>query len=101
MGESRRYYDEEFKRNAVELSYKSGKTVDQVANDLGISRNNLFRWRKEKIEYGDRAFPGSGKLRRGTEMEEENRRLKKELADVREERDILKKAMAIFSKSPK
>jgi len=101
MGESRRYYDEEFKRNAVELSYKSGKTVDQVANDLGISRNNLFRWRKEESEYGDRAFPGSGKLRRGTELEEENRRLKKELVDVREERDILKKAMAIFSKSPK
>lgn len=101
MGESRRHYDEEFKRNAVELSYKSDKTVGQVAEDLGISKNVLFRWRKEYASYGDRAFPGQGKRMRGTDLEEENRRLKKELADVREERDILKKAMAIFSKTPK
>jgi len=101
MGESRRNYDEEFKRNAVELSYKSGKTVSQVAEDLGISRSMLFKWRKEQAEYGDRAFPGKGKLRRGTDLEEEIRRLKKELAIAQEERDILKKAMAIFSKTPK
>jgi transposase len=101
MGESRRHYDEEFKRNAVDLSYKSGKTVDQVAYDLGISRNILFRWRKERSEYGDRAFPGIGKRKRGTDQEEEIRRLKKELADVREERDILKKAAAIFSRTPR
>jgi len=62
-----------------------------VAEDLGISRNVLFRWRQEYASYGDRAFPGQGKRKRGTDLEEENRRLKKELADVREERDILKK----------
>lgn len=101
MGESRRHYDEEFKRNAVNLSYKSDKTVGQVAEDLGISRNLLFKWRQEYANYGDRAFPGQGKRKRGTDLEEENRRLKKELADVREERDILKKATAIFSKTPK
>ncbi len=101
MGEARRHYDEEFKRNAVDLSYKSGKTVDQVANDLGITRNMLFRWRKERSEYSDRAFPGIGKQRRGTDLEEENRRLKKELANAQEERDILKKDMAIFSKATK
>ena len=52
-------------------------------------------------EYKDNAFPGLGKVRRGTDLEEENRRLKKELALVQEERDILKKAVAIFSKVPK
>lgn len=101
MGESRRTYDEEFKRNAVELSYRNDKTVVQVAEDLGISRDLLFRWRKEQTSRGDRAFPGQGKRMRGTDQEEEIRRLKKELADVREERDILKKAMAIFSRTPK
>jgi transposase len=101
MGEPRRHYDEEFKRNAVELSYKSGKTVSQVADDLGIHITLLAKWRKQQKIYGDRAFPGTGKLRRGNDKEEEIRRLKKELADVREERDILKKAMAIFSRTPK
>jgi transposase len=101
MGETRRYYDEEFKRNAVELTYNSGKTIRQVAGDLGINVNMLGRWRREQASYNDRAFPGVGKQRRGTDLEEENRRLKKELAIVQEERDILKKAMAIFSKTPK
>ena len=101
MGESRRHYDEEFKRNSVELSSKSGKTVGQVANDLGINSNMLARWRKEQSDHGDRAFPGLGKMRRGTELEEENRRLKKELSIAQDERDILKKAMAIFSRTPK
>ena len=100
MGERRRY-DEEFKRNAVELTYNSGKTVSQVARDLGIDITMLGRWRREQARYGDRAFPGVGKQRRGTDLEEENRRLKKELAIAQEERDILKKAMAIFSKTPK
>jgi transposase len=98
MGEFRRQYDEEFKRNAVELCSTSGKTVSQVARDLGISSNILSRWRRDQAGYGDRAFPGAGKLKRGTDLEEENRRLKKDLALAQEERDILKKAMAIFSK---
>lgn len=100
MGE-RRHYDAEFKRNAVELSYRNGITVSQVAEDLGIHVNLLTKWRKQHAKYGDRAFPGVGKQRRGTDLEEENRRLRKELAIAQEERDILKKAMAIFSKTPK
>ncbi len=101
MGEQRRQYDLEFKRNAVELCRTSGKSVSQVAQDLGINRSMLSRWQKEQASYGDRAFPGAGKLMRGTDQEEEIRRLKKELAIAQEERDILKKAMAIFSKTPK
>ncbi len=101
MGEPRRHYDEEFKRNAVELCRTSGKPVSQVAQDLGIDSNMLRRWQRERENYGDRAFPGVGKLMRGTDQEEEIRRLKKELAIAQEERDILKKAMAIFSKATK
>lgn len=101
MGETRRQYDEEFKRGAVELSRTSGKSTSKVAQDLGINVSMLNRWRREAKNYGDRAFSGLGKRRRGTELEEENLRLKKELALVKEERDILKKAVAIFSKEPK
>ncbi|OPX87633.1 MAG: hypothetical protein A4E54_01584 [Pelotomaculum sp. PtaB.Bin117] len=68
---------------------------------MGINVNMPGRGRRELASYNDRAFPGMGKQRLGTDLEEENRRLKKELAIAREERDILKKAMAIFSKTPK
>ncbi len=101
MGEVRRQYDKEFKRNAVGLTRKTGKTVSQVAEDLGINSSMLVRWRMEQENYCVRAFPGQGKLTKGTDLEEENRRLKKELAIAQEERDILKKATAIFSRTPK
>ena len=101
MGESRRKYDDEFKRNAVGLCRTSGKSTNRVAQDLGIHESMLRRWQREQEQYGDRAFPGVGKLRPGTELEEENRRLRKELAIAQEERDILKKAVAFFSKTTK
>jgi transposase len=101
MGKVRRQYDEEFKRNAVELSRKAGMKVSKVAEDLGINSSMLVRWRLEQECHGARAFPGQGKLMKGTDLEEEIRRLKKELAIAQEERDILKKATAIFSRTPK
>ena len=100
MGRTRRKFSEEFKREAVALSYSSGKTIDEVADDLGIHRSVLVRWRGELKELGERAFPGHG-VQKLTPLEEENLRLKRELAIVTEEREILKKAMSIFSKKPK
>lgn len=91
----RRQYDREFKLEAVRLSYESGRTVAGVARDLGINENNLWRWRKQFADGGDSAFPGTGHL---APEQEELRRLRRELADVTEERDILKKAMGIFSR---
>lgn len=82
-------YDKEFKEQAVRLIYDTGKSVPQIAKDLGININTLYGW---KLKY-DR-IPGSTGL---TPIEEENRKLKKELADAVMERDILKKAVAIFS----
>jgi transposase len=72
----------------------------EIANDIGINRSVLVRWRKEYDELGENAFPGNG-LRKLSPLEEENLRLKRELADVKEERDILKKAVHIFSRKPK
>ena len=89
----RRKYDREFKVQAVKLSLEKGKTVKEVAEDLGISAGNLTRWRREYREDSEHSFPGMGKLK---PEDEELRKLKKENADLRQERDILKKALAIF-----
>jgi len=96
----RRYYSEEFKREAVELSLNSDKTIKAVAEDLGTSPYNLSRWIREYTKKGDLSFPGKGKQKL-TPEQEEVQRLKKELKETQIERDILKKAVAIFSKKPK
>ena len=90
----KRQYTQEFKKEAVEYSLTSRKTVEEVAHDLGISHHNLTRWRTEYRKDGQLAFPGHGKENL-TPQEEESRRLKKELIDITQERDILKKALAI------
>ena len=99
MEGTRRQYSEEFKKDAVGHSLTSEKTVEEVAQDLGIAHSNLRRWRAQYSKNGELAFPGKGKQRL-TPQEEEIRRLKKELDEVRQERDILKKALAIFTKKP-
>lgn len=95
---SRRQFDAEFKREAVRLSQQPGHTMASVARDLGISETNLWRWRKKLAESGESAFPGTGHV---PADQEELRRLRRELVDVTEERDILKKALAVFSRRPK
>ena len=90
----KRTYTQEFKREAVRLAQTSGKPITQVARELGISDASIHQWRKELAEHGPEAFPGSGHQ---TALEEENRRLKRELERTRQERDILKKTVSIFS----
>ena len=99
MSKSRRKYDSTFKRKAVELSYARGNCTE-VAEELGVSANLLYRWRREYEKYDHNSFPGAGKAKM-TDEEKEIARLKAELADTRLERDILKKAISIFSKSDK
>lgn len=96
-----RVFTKEFKEQAVLLSQTSGKKVSEIASDLGIRENLLWRWKKEFREAGERSFPGQGNRQQGTDLEEENRRLKEDLLTVTMERDILKKAVAIFSKPQK
>lgn len=95
---SRRKYDREFKLEAVRLVTDGGRPVAEVARDLGIHENLLYNWRRKYLDDSVHSFPGKGHLK---PADEELRRLKKELTDVREERDILKKALAIFSKHPR
>jgi transposase len=94
MTRKRQVITAEFKREAVELSQQTDKSVSEIAEDLGIHVNTLYRWRHELKRDGEQAFPGNGRLKAD---EEEVRRLKRELAVVKQERDILKKAISIFS----
>jgi transposase len=91
----RRIFDKEFKQRTVELIKQGDKKVKEVALDLDIEPGDIYRWIREFNRDPEDSFPGKGKLK---PEDEEFRRLKRQLADVTEERDILKKAVAIFSK---
>jgi len=97
MAEERKKYDKEFKLTVVELSLLRGK-VKEVAEEYGIDPQMLSSWRSQYKNHKEIAFPGNGKKMQ-TESEKEISRLQKELADARMERDILKKAISIFSSS--
>ncbi len=93
--ERRRKYDRQFKIEAVRLVIEDGRKATEVARNLGIHVNLIYLWKKQLAEDPEESFPGLGRLKAS---EAEFRQLQRELADVKEERDILKKALAIFSK---
>ena len=93
MGKFRKQYDEDFKKNAVKLSYASPKSVKEIAEDLGIHENMLYNWRRKYTAEGDKTKYAT--------LEEENRDLQRQLAEVKMERDMLKKAAAYFAKHQK
>jgi transposase len=94
MIKRRKTYTKEFKIEAVRLLERSGKTQEEVARELGMSSSSLSRWKKKYGKDGEDAFPGRGNL---TSEEEHIRRLERENEILRQERDILKKAVTIFS----
>lgn len=95
MGMSRRKHSREFKLEAVKQVVEKGRSVSEVAEGLGINRNLLTRWKTELAAEGALAFPGNGN---GTGVDEELRRVRRQLAIAEQERDILKKALAYFAK---
>lgn len=98
MKAERRIFTREFKLEAVRLSMEDGRLGSEVARELGIHANVLYRWRKEFLEDRDDSFPGQGKMKAG---DEEVARLRREVALLREDREILKKALVFFSKESK
>ena len=98
MGSTRKKYDGTFKRESVRLADSSGKNDRTIEKELGLYQGAIRHWREEQNADPDHAFPGTGHLK---PLEEELRRVKRERDIFREERDILKKAVAIFSKRPK
>jgi len=97
MIKKHRSYDREFKREAVQLVVEEDRKAAEVERNLGISRGTVSRWVREMREDTVQAFPGKGHLK---PRDEELRTLKRELEQVKRERDILKKAVAIFSTEP-
>ena len=89
-----RKYDREFKLEAVRMAAANGVTAREVERRLGISEGIISRWKKQLKDKGEKAFPGTGHL---GDRDEEVRRLRRELARVTQERDILKKAAAFFA----
>ncbi len=84
-------FDQEFKISAVKMVTEGGHKASEVARSLGIHSNQLYNWKKKFSDQGEKAFPGKGHL---TELAS----LRRKLRDVEMERDILKKAVGIFSK---
>jgi transposase len=84
-------FDREFKISAVKMVTEGGHKATEVARSLGIHQNQLYSWKRKFSDNGDKAFPGKGHL---TELAA----LRRKLRDVEMERDILKKAVGIFSK---
>lgn len=94
MGEEngkKRRFDRDFKMSAVKMVTEGGHKASEVARSLGINVNQLYLWKKKFGDQGDKAFPGKGHL---TELAAVRRKLR----EVEMERDILKKAVGIFSK---
>lgn len=96
MSKKQQKYSKEFKLETLELARTSDKTDSQVERELGLSRGCLYNWRKDVEREGEQAFPGKGRVKAD---EEYVRRLERELAVVQQERDILKKVLAIFTRS--
>ncbi len=92
---SKRTYPREFKLEAVALVKSSGKSVSEIERELGITPGLLAKWKVRLKADGEQAFPGKGRLK---EDEELIRQLKRENELLRQEREVLKKALAIFSK---
>ena len=88
---TRRSFTEDFKREAVRLTQTSGRTISQVAEDLGIGLSTLTRWKRKYQEADLLSGPQD-------DVEKELARLRKENRLLREERDLLKNAAVFFAK---
>ncbi len=103
----RQRYSKEFKLTAVRLLQAGNKPATQLALELGIRRNLLYKWAEVLSRHGgntETVFQGPGRNKLGKHhdpLRAENARLKRELARVTKERDLLKKAEAYFAKAPK
>jgi len=94
----RKGFTAEFKREAVRLLETSEKQPSDLARELGVRRNQLYKWKDQLSRRGKNAFPGHGHR---SASSDEVTRLRQELVQVKEERDILKKAAAYFAKELK
>ena len=96
--QKRQTFSKEFKLEAVRLLEASNNPAADLARELGVRRNQLYKWQEQLRSKGKDAFPGKGYR---TEKDDEIAHLKRELNRVKDERDILKKAALYFAKEIK
>ena len=96
--QKRKTYTREFKLEAVRLLSRGDRPAADIARELGIKRNQLYKWQEQMEARGEASFPGRG--RPSSDKDAEIARLKKELEQAKEERDILKKAAQYFARDP-
>jgi len=101
MRKQRQSFSREFKLEAVRLMEEGKKPAAELARELGLRRNQLYKWKEKTDKHGGSAFPGHGRRSAAGPEAEENARLKRELAKVKEENEILKKAAAFFARELK
>ncbi len=92
----RRVFDKDFKVNTVRLILNKTKKISELSRELGITATTLHMWKNQYLKDNETSFPGKGHQ---TPVEEELRKLRHENRVLQEERDILKKALGIFSKA--
>ena len=98
MSKVRKKYTKEFKLEAVRMVLERERPVCEIAEGLGINETMLHQWKRKYLDDGELSFPGNGNRQPGEDLEEEVHRLRKELAEVKRDREILKKAAAYFAK---
>lgn len=97
---TRRHYSKEFKEEAVGLVLREGRSAKEVALELGLHPSMVARWKREHLEQMNQDAPSLNGRLKPSELEAENQRLRRELQKAKEQRDILKKAVGIFSQPP-
>ena len=98
---TRRHYDQQFKEDAVNLVISSGKSISEVAAELGVLRSNLGRWKQQVLDRCDQNSGTNSEGMKPSELEAELRKLRSELREMTEQRDILKKALSVFAQPPR
>jgi transposase len=100
MSKERRKYSKEFKLEAVRMYEKGERTITGVERELGIPQGLLWRWNQELNQQPkkEEAFPGNGNL---TDTEAHIRKLEREIAILKEDKEILKKVLTMYSKDGK
>lgn len=92
----RRNFTKEQKLEIVKQSMEEGVSIEDLAQQYKIHPNSIYKWRREYLRYEEASFPGNGNKLMSAE-EQEIARLKKQLKEAELEKEILKKALGIFS----
>lgn len=96
MSQIRRKFNKEQKLEIVNQSLEEGVSVDELASQYKIHPNSIYKWRREYMKHEESSFPGNGNKVLSAEQQEIER-LKKQLREAELEKEILKKALGIFS----